>query len=352
MQDSTIHIVAPSFFPGKVGGAEIFFRELIREFMETKKSIRIHLNPEAAEHFPEWKSSIQIVNTGSMKDWKKSFSVLRLQLFGSSTLPTDRAWFPFGAMFPLHFKGRSFVTIHDTLEKDFPDSVPWNDRWFRKVNRPTTLRKSQIITSSRFGAERLEKHYGVKARVVPPGIPRLEPPSYARVPTKPFVFYPANAWAHKNHQFLLDLWRNFEVLRKFSLVFTMSTGCSLLKPQIERMLRENIDVQILGHVTRAELLGLYERAHCTVFPSRYEGFGLPVHESLMCRCPILVNDRTALAETTPSDYPFKLKLEPELWRDAILNNPREVLKNPELYLSHRSWSDAAQEYWNIFQQPA
>jgi glycosyltransferase involved in cell wall biosynthesis len=53
----------------------------------------------------------------------------------------------------------------------------------------------------------------------------------------------------------------------------------------------------LGYVSDPELRALYENAACFVYPSSYEGFGLPPIEAMSCGCPVVVSDRAALPET-------------------------------------------------------
>ena len=53
-------------------------------------------------------------------------------------------------------------------------------------------------------------------------------------------------------------------------------------------------------MTDGELRALYESATCFVFPSFYEGFGLPPLEAMHCGCPVVVSDRAALPEVCGS----------------------------------------------------
>ena len=53
---------------------------------------------------------------------------------------------------------------------------------------------------------------------------------------------------------------------------------------------------LAGYVTDGELRALYERAACFVFPSFYEGFGIPPLEAMHCGCPVIVSDRASLPE--------------------------------------------------------
>ena len=55
-------------------------------------------------------------------------------------------------------------------------------------------------------------------------------------------------------------------------------------------------VRSVGHVNDGELRALYEHALALVFPSRYEGFGLPPIEAMMCGCPVIISDQPALVE--------------------------------------------------------
>ncbi len=56
----------------------------------------------------------------------------------------------------------------------------------------------------------------------------------------------------------------------------------------------------LGFVGDAELRALYEGALALLFPSRYEGFGLPPIEAMVCGCPVVISDQEALLETSGS----------------------------------------------------
>ena len=53
---------------------------------------------------------------------------------------------------------------------------------------------------------------------------------------------------------------------------------------------------LAGYVTDGELRALYENAACFVFPSFYEGFGIPPLEAMHCGCPVIVSDRASLPE--------------------------------------------------------
>ena len=55
-------------------------------------------------------------------------------------------------------------------------------------------------------------------------------------------------------------------------------------------------VRLTGYVTDAQLRALYESAACFVFPSRYEGFGLPPLEAMACGCPVIASSAASIPE--------------------------------------------------------
>ncbi|POC80821.1 glycosyl transferase family 1, partial [Vibrio vulnificus] len=100
--------------------------------------------------------------------------------------------------------------------------------------------------------------------------------------------YPARGWAHKNHAKLFEA---MKILKKshpdLTLVLT-GGGLDELSPP------DNVEVR--GLVSFEELKDLYRTAKCMVFPSLYEGFGLPPLEAMASGCPVASSKSGALPE--------------------------------------------------------
>lgn len=348
-----LHIIAPTYNPRVVAGAGLALVKLTTRLFDRFPDAVIYLNRETAKAFPEWSGRIVTVSCGDMASpFRKALTTLRLQLFGFPEFPRNGVcWFPFGPIMPLGFRGRGIATIHDTLELDQPSSVPLVERIFRAIVMPRTVQKTQVVTISRFSKQRLEHHYKIRPRVIEWGIDPMRKGSDLRVPRQRYVFYPANAYVHKNHRFLLDLWVKEPRLRGVALVLTAGGGTSPLDGAIKRARAAGVTVIVTGRVSNDELTGLYRNSDCTVLPTLYEGYGLPMRESLLCRCPVIANSECeALHETVRENYPFFVPLEPELWVQAILSSRGSTRNSLPEFVVPRSWNDCAAEYTTIFQE--
>ncbi len=109
----------------------------------------------------------------------------------------------------------------------------------------------------------------------------------------PFLLYPANLWPHKNHARLLAAFKRCreEARQDLRLVLT-----GHVPPDGERPWRGEPGVAHLGFVSRAELRHLYRSAHALVFPSLYEGFGMPLVEAFENACPVACGNVASLPE--------------------------------------------------------
>src|SRR5207302_5019140 len=104
---------------------------------------------------------------------------------------------------------------------------------------------------------------------------------------QPFLLYPANPWPHKNHA---RLYEALALVRRdrpeLRLVLTGSGHAAELPDGVESR----------GRVSFDELVTLYRTASALVFPSLYEGFGLPPLAATACGCPVAASAATSLPE--------------------------------------------------------
>ena len=215
---------------------------------------------------------------------------------------------------------------------------------------PRTVRQCAVVTSSHFNQQRIRKSFGVESTVIPLAAIPLPAPAAIEVPPTPFVFYAANGWPHKNHEFLLQMWRTKPQLREITLVFTLGSGAGALAPSLAQARAEGVPIHITGRLSRGELAAFYRSALCSVLPSTYEGFGLTAQEWLLANCPVLVSDCACLPETMPPDYPLLLPLDPDRWMKAIFSLFSGRRPNIRSWATRTTWDQVGEKYLAVLAQ--
>lgn len=101
------------------------------------------------------------------------------------------------------------------------------------------------------------------------------------------------------------------------------------------------EIMRFPHPSDAELASLYKYASAFLYPSWYEGFGLPLHEAAQYAAPCIASTAGALPETAPEGTLFASPSKPHLWTHALM----EMLRQPDAYRTQyasRDWSDATE----------
>lgn len=301
--------------PGVVGGSEDYIVRLLRSFAnEGPRDLELVLfalrqfptaHPDLAQHFRTVTAPIDGSN--------KPLRVAAESTWLAREVRRHRVDLVHhvGGRVPLVAPTRALVTIHDVQPLDMPHNFSAVKRMFLARALPRSARRAVLVTTpSEFVRRTVIDRLGVapdRCQVVSaPHRPRDEvvltrdTPSVAAVLDRatPFFVYPAITYRHKNHDTLLQA---FAVLRRthpdVTLVLTGGEG-----PE-EPAVRARIGalgiadaVVRTGRVPRGDLDSLIDRAAALVFPSRYEGFGLPVLEAMAAGCPVIAADATSLPE--------------------------------------------------------
>jgi len=175
------------------------------------------------------------------------------------------------------------------------DAIPWVVPRYRLplpydwLDRRAARRADLLLTLSESARTDIEGVLGIsraKIRVIPLGGPPLDPePS----PTEPYFLFVGGTEKRKNLSTVLDA---FASLDGFEL---RVVGAHEASP-VHDARREQRGVRWLGRVDEAELVELYRHATALVFPSRYEGFGLPVLEAMARHTPVITSTSSSLPE--------------------------------------------------------
>jgi glycosyltransferase involved in cell wall biosynthesis len=136
-------------------------------------------------------------------------------------------------------------------------------------------------------AERIE--------VIYPGVPEVYFGAQARPSERPYVLYLGTIEPRKNVDTLLDAWSEFRFRGDFDLVVAGASGWAA-EETIHRLASRSPGVRYLGYVPEDELPGLMAGASAFVYPSLYEGFGLPVAQAMAAGVPVITSNTSCLPE--------------------------------------------------------
>jgi len=158
-----------------------------------------------------------------------------------------------------------------------------------------------------------------------------------------FLFYPANSWPHKNHLRLLEAFNRIKKIVDFDLVFC---GYSHQKtPEIISFIKKNKlkeRVHWLGYVKDYDLAGIYKNSFGLIFPSLFEGFGIPLVEAFRMGVPVLCSGITSLREIgkDAASYfdPLSVRLMSKTMLDFYKNNSLRNTLIKKGLLRERSFS--------------
>jgi glycosyltransferase involved in cell wall biosynthesis len=201
-------------------------------------------------------------------------------------------------------------TMQDMQHREHPEWFSRPERLFRRVAYDAAARRAtRVITATRHARDQIVEHLGIapdRIDVIGHGIdharfaPGPDPADAERLAPlglpERFAFYPANMWPHKNHERLVEALAATED-RELHLVLT-GQGYGRLDALLERAgaLGVGSRVRHLGHLPGDALPALYRAARALVFPSLFEGFGIPVLEAMACGCPVACSDVASLPE--------------------------------------------------------
>ena len=285
-----------------IGGLKQYFLTLFHELLEKDTD-----NEYVLFWFPH--NADELAKLG-VDRWKERAILLQDQREVKLHLDKIDLYFcPFTVLYPRPLPIPTVVTLVDIQEVFYPDFFTLEDRYNRDLYfRSSTRMAERVITISEFSKQTIVQHHHLPAHKVIVAYLSADERYYrgaeiAQVPTQTlpqdFIFYPANFWKHKNHDCLLQA---LQILRdeqqlKLNVVFTgfeQSNGYPVREKVKEYSLESQ--VHILGYVTVEEIAYLYQHARMLVFPSLFEGFGIPLVEAMAAGCPVVAANDTSIPE--------------------------------------------------------
>jgi glycosyltransferase involved in cell wall biosynthesis len=395
---------------GENGGAKVFVLELLRRLAERAPQTQFVLLTQATAHEelaaldgPNVRRLMVLdhANPPVMRSFGKRLSSLVLRLLPQrprriaqrainrlrpmlrpsvppvvQALNADLLFCPFTA--PTYFDpGVPTVSvIYDLQYKTYPEFFPAADVAQRDRTFVETARRSTaLVAISEYSRQTAIEHGHLDPAHITTVHLHISQHSLRNAPRDEtilgrleltpgqYLIYPANFWKHKNHEMLLTA---FGMARASGLgadIRLVCTGAPGARQQWLKQAAESMGlgdhVLFPGYLANAELLALVTKSAGVIFPSLYEGFGLPVIEAMATGVPVACSNVTSLPEVAgDSAILFNPRVPDEIARAMIaLAHDRELTARLVLAgdLRAAQFSNStlmAEQYWEAFQHAA
>ncbi|MFH0819344.1 MAG: glycosyltransferase family 1 protein [Patescibacteria group bacterium] len=282
---------------------------------------------------------------------------------------------------PLFYNGPFIVTIHDLILSRFPTERattlgPWlykiKQLAYHQVIKHAALKAQQIITVSNYSKQDIMDYFKIsekkiivtyEAADIIPSDEASEDDSKIILSglgiNKAYLLYVGNAYPHKNLETLLkvvhQLKKDHQLNWKLVLVGRKDYFYKRLEQQAWAM---NLDQDIIftGFIADKDLPVLYQKATAYIFPSRYEGFGLPPLEAMSYKTPVICSNQACLPEVLGSavlyfDYQDVygiIEQVKNIFTD--INLKQELIRKGLKQIKKYSWGKMARQTLEIYAQ--
>jgi glycosyltransferase involved in cell wall biosynthesis len=289
----------------------------------------------------------------------------------------DVIHFPYNWSFPLHKSKPSILTIHDVIPLNFREAMPFFTNYFlyRPGIRLAGRLNDRIATVSEFSKRDISEKIGVsldKITVVPNGLRQpFEPNKQLEAELEErfqlqdgFILYVGGIHERKNVARLIRAFAQLVKDQGFpgKLLATGSVSGAPYQNKMKALLDKVVEetgmgqkVVFTGFVTDEELEALMRKTHFMIYPSLYEGFGMPLLEAMQVGTPVITSHLTAMPEVAGGAAllvdPFDVEaianamvklLGDDKLREELIRKGREVTKA-------YSWKRTAEGYLELYQ---
>ncbi len=271
---------------------------------------------------------------------------------------------------PLFYNGKYIVTIHDLILTHYPTQRAttldpfvyfFKHQAYSVVIRHAITHAQKVLAVSHYTQRDIAQHFNItsdRLEVITEGVDllrghvsqsfRAELLARHRI-TLPYLLYVGNVYPHKNLERYLEAFRKI-VQRNPKLLLVIVGRDDYFFLRLKKLVTDKglaSSVRFPGFVSDEELAALYESAELFVFPSLYEGFGLPPLEAMAAGTPVIASNATSIPEVLgdaahyfdPEDIHDMIQITEGVLSDPILRN---ALRRKGLQRILRfSWEDMA-----------
>ncbi len=260
-------------------------------------------------------------------------------------------------------------TLYDLSFMDYPE-------WATEQNRVlccdnifnASLWADHMIAISEYSKQHFLEmfpHYSEKKITVIPlasryhYCPELEKPEdLSQLMTGQFFLSVGTIEPRKNHQLLLQAYACLKASHKKIFPLVLVGGMGWMMEDFDKLLVElNIkeDVILLGYASDQTLQWLYQNCFCFIYPSLFEGFGLPVLEAMSCKAPVITSNTSSIPEITGTEAallidPYNLESLVEAMKNCLENkiDVSELAQKGLERSKNFTWEKSAEKVLDVY----
>lgn len=267
----------------------------------------------------------------------------------------------FSDWFLPYLKGVPFVlTIHDMIPERFPNLFNPNDFQvlMKRKLAPIATRIIAVSEHTKNDIVQLIKVPGEKIEVIYHGVNKSE---YSFPNNSlydfPYLLYVGSRYGYKNFKpFLESCKKVFDKYKELRLICTGSDFTPIELSQIDGL---GLSSRVIHRFvkTDSELMNLYHFAVCFVYPSLYEGFGIPILEAYQAQCPVFLNRRSCFPEIADDAAVYFnmdigksnfVEVFDEFYNNYSINK-EELIKKQNMRIKKYSWDLSARRLAEVYQ---
>jgi glycosyltransferase involved in cell wall biosynthesis len=265
----------------------------------------------------------------------------------------------------------TILTVHDLSFLHYPETftpslvkylnsvVPWSVERATHILADSEATKDDLINLWRVGEEKVTVLYsGVSGRFRPVTDKKVLSAVRQKydIGDAPYLVSVSTLQPRKNFQMLIRAFKPVAAQLPHNLIIAGGKGW-LYEAMLAEVAKQGLEgrVKFIGFVADGDLPALYSDSALMVFPSLYEGFGLPLLEAMACGVPVLSSDASCLPEVAGDSAVLLPPTDQAAWTQTmieLLNNPAQrgrMVAAGFLQAREFTWKKAAQELLEIYQ---
>lgn len=362
----------------KIGGISRYHYELMKNNKETnfslsvKKSENIYLqkapfislenpNKKGIHLLRKTKTAARLLYAAINKHNVSEIPALQNEAYSIKVLKSQNfdIFHPtyYNPYFLKYLQDKPFIlTIHDMIYEKFPEFYPVGGANIIQNKRTLIEKASHIITISNNTKNDIMEIYNIPENnisVIYHGSTlQSNYTSNWHLPFQKYFLYTGSRFGYKNFQFMIM--SISQLLNKDHNLHLICTADNFTEDELTLFKEFGIDKQVHHYfVSDSDLFMLYHNAMAFIFPSYYEGFGIPILEAFEAECPVLLSNSSCFPEIAqdaalyfnPKDKNSILSTCLEIQNENIR---KELIKKGKERLQNFSWEKATQDTIKLY----